>query len=45
MDVKCENILELSFDSELMEDKEGVRYPNFYVVLNHGTEGEINQQQ
>ncbi len=34
VDVRCEEILEVSFDSELMTHKNGVIYPYFYIVLN-----------
>ena len=39
IDIKSENILELSFDSELIQDGDNAKFPNFYVVLNHGTDG------
>lgn len=44
VDKNCENILDLAFDSELMEHKKGARYPNFYIVLNQ-TAGSMNEQQ
>lgn len=44
VDGKCTNILELAFDCELMEHKNGSRYPNFYIVLNQSS-GQMSQQQ
>jgi GTPase SAR1 family protein len=44
VDKNCENILELAFDCDLMEHKNGSRYPNFYMVLNQSA-GIMNEQQ
>lgn len=44
VDKNCENIIDLAFDSCLMEHKNGMRYPNFYIVLNQNG-GLMNEQQ
>jgi hypothetical protein len=44
VDKNCEKILELAFDCDLMEHKNGSRYPNFYMVLNQSA-GVMNEQQ
>lgn len=38
IDVKCQNILELAFECDLMEYKPGTKYPNLFIVLNQTKE-------
>jgi hypothetical protein len=44
IDNNTQSILELSFDSVLLEKKETSTYPNFYIVLNQNG-GHIKTQQ
>jgi ribosome biogenesis GTPase A len=43
VDGNCEKILEVTFDCDLMEHKNGSRYPNFFIVLNQSG-GVMNEQ-
>ncbi len=42
---QIQDILELSFDSEIMKYYEGVKYPNFNIVLNMKTDTMTSQNK
>ncbi len=41
VDDRCQKIIEISFDSPLIEDKQDAIYPHFYTVLNFGGDVDI----